>query len=189
MKLNKIMKKTVLATMAVLMAAALSFTGCSNGSDDDPTPGPTPTGSDGIVLFEDTNGWSEDWTAKNFTSDKFTSATNNSVLGFTVSKDTDKYIDLSNTGHEYEDCYAIIQMLDYSTDPAGKFGAGTANTTIENGIQLNLCGTNRLFEDSDPNTTFKEIIYKPTAEEWAKIKANGLGIQAHGTMFKKIVLK
>ena len=51
MKLNKIMKKTVLATMAVLMAAALSFTGCSNG-DDDPTPGSTPTGSDDNVLFE-----------------------------------------------------------------------------------------------------------------------------------------
>ena len=51
MKLNKIMKKTVLATMAVLMAASLSFTGCSNG-DDDPTSGPTPTGSDDNVLFE-----------------------------------------------------------------------------------------------------------------------------------------
>lgn len=47
MKLNKIMKKTVLATMAVLMATSLSFTGCSNGDDD-----PTPTGSDDIVLFE-----------------------------------------------------------------------------------------------------------------------------------------
>ena len=86
----KVMKKTVLATMAVLMATSLSFTGCSNG-DDNPTPGSTPAGSDDIVLFEDANGWSEDWTAKEFTSDKFTSATNNSVLGFTVSKDTDKY--------------------------------------------------------------------------------------------------
>ena len=73
MKLNKIMKKTILATMAVLMATSLSFTGCSNG-DDDPTPGLTPAGSDDIVLFEDANGWSEDWTAKEFTSDKFTSA-------------------------------------------------------------------------------------------------------------------
>nr|WP_318712075.1 hypothetical protein [uncultured Treponema sp.] len=80
-------------------------------------------------------------------------------------------------------------MLDYSTDSAGKFGAGTANTTIEDENQLNLCGTNGLFEDTDTNTTFKEITYKPTAEEWEKIKANGLGIQAHGTMFKKIVLK
>ena len=70
MKLNKIMKKTILATMAVLMAASLSFTGCSNGSDDDPSSGPTPTGSDDNVLFEDANGWSEDWTAKEFTSDK-----------------------------------------------------------------------------------------------------------------------
>ena len=189
MKLNKIMKKTVLATMAVLMAASLSFTGCSNGSDDDPSSGPTPTGSDDNVLFEDANGWSEDWTAKEFTSDKFTSATNNSVLGFTVSKDTDKYVDPSNDENKYANCYAIIQMLDYSTDPAGKFGAGTANTPIEDENQLNLCGTNGLFEDTDTNTTFKEITYKPTAEELTKIKANGLGIQAHGTMFKKIVLK
>lgn len=49
MKLNKIMKKTVLATMAVLMAASLSFTGCSNG-DDDPTPGSTPAGDQGTAL-------------------------------------------------------------------------------------------------------------------------------------------
>ena len=49
MKLNKIMKKTILATMAVLMATSLSFTGCSNG-DDDPTPGSTPTGDQGTAL-------------------------------------------------------------------------------------------------------------------------------------------
>lgn len=49
MKLNKIMKKTILATMAVLMATSLSFTGCSNG-DDDPTPGSTPTGDQRTAL-------------------------------------------------------------------------------------------------------------------------------------------
>lgn len=49
MKLNKIMKKTILATMAVLMATSLSFTGCSNG-DDDPTPGSTPTGDQGTII-------------------------------------------------------------------------------------------------------------------------------------------
>ncbi|WP_407399557.1 hypothetical protein [Treponema sp.] len=34
MKLNKVFKKTVLTSMSVLIAATLSFTGCSNGSSD-----------------------------------------------------------------------------------------------------------------------------------------------------------
>lgn len=150
-----------------------------------------PAGDEGntgsVVLFESDAGWSKDWETKEFRDvTKFANATNDSYLAFTVSKDTDRLIKENvSDDDKYSDCYAIIQMIDYSVEN-GKFGKGTSNTTIENENQLNLRGDKGLFEDNDINTTFRKVTYKPTAEEWTKIKTSGLGIQAHGTMFKKI---
>ena len=143
-----------------------------------------PPESEPGVLFEDADGWSEDWSAKTFQASDFETATNDSYLVFTVSKDTNKYYEQDRN---YENCYAIIQMMYANAD--NKFGAGTSNTTVENATQLNLRGDNGLFEDADDNTLFRDVEYHPTAEEWAEIKANGMKIQAHGVMFKKIAIK
>lgn len=142
-----------------------------------------PPESEPGVLFEDADGWSVDWSAKVFQGSDFADATNDSYLVFTVSKDTNKYYEQDGT---YENCYAIIQMMYANGD---KFGAGTSNTTVEDAPQLNLRGDQGLFADADSNTEFKDVEYHPTAEEWAEIKANGMKIQAHGVMFKKIAIK
>lgn len=143
-----------------------------------------PPESEPGVLFEDADGWSEDWSAKTFQASDFETATNDSYLVFTVSKDTNKYYEQDGN---YENCYAIIQMMCANAD--NKFGAGTSNTTVENATQLNLRGENGLFEDADDNTLFRDVEYHPTADEWTEIKANGMKIQAHGVMFKKIAIK
>lgn len=143
-----------------------------------------PPESEPGVLFEDADGWSEDWSAKTFQASDFETATNDSYLVFTVSKDTNKYYEQDGN---YENCYAIIQMMYANAD--NKFGAGTSNTTVENATQLNLRGENGLFEDADDNTLFRDVEYHPTADEWTEIKANGMKIQAHGVMFKKIAIK
>lgn len=144
-----------------------------------------PPESEPGVLFQDEEGWAQDWSPKTFQASDFETATDDSYLVFTVSKDTDKYVDTS-AENPYANCYAIIQMM-YAN--GGTFGAGTSNTTVEDAPQLNLRGDQGLFADADSNTEFKDVEYHPTAEEWVEIKATGMKIQAHGVMFKKIAIK
>lgn len=177
------MKKITTKVLTIVAAcAAMVFASCAapstvNGGDD------KNNGNGGSVLFEDAAGWSVDWEAKRFEASKFANVTNDTVISMEVSKDTDRLVNINNEGHEYDECYTLIQIMTYDCET--KYGAGTATgATIENGIQLV-----KMFQDADPNTKFYTVTYKPTADEWTKIKAEGLAIQAHGTMFKKIELK
>lgn len=151
------------------------------GDGTDPEP---PAGDGTVVLLNEvkTGDWNN--VLSGVDASAYANATDDTVIVMTVSKDTDRLVGGTDAAPDYSECYTLIQMLDFSAEGA-KFSAGTVtNGTLNEGAKQ----IEGMFKNEDTNEVFYEVTYKPTAEEWAKIKTTGLGIQAHGVMFKKIVL-
>ena len=150
-----------------------------------PTPQPQPQAQaqDPGLLFESSEGWTEDWKAKTFEAAKFAAAVTGSQIKFTVRKNTDQYVDESKgEAHKYDDCYSLIQLLDGDA----KLVSGTiAGGEIEGENLKPLYKKADSTDDYDESHVFT-MVYTPSAAEIDILKTKGVGVQAHGTRILKI---
>lgn len=137
------------------------------------------------VLFEDSEGWTQDWNAKTFEAAKFADAVTGSQIKFTVRKNTDQYVKTNSDGSkDYSDCYSIIQLMDGDN----KLTGGTIT-----GGEIEVAGGNLkpLYKNADNSDDYDEshvytMVYTPSATEIATLKAGNVKVQAHGTRIMKI---
>ncbi len=155
-----------------------------------------PQTQDPGLLFESSEGWTEDWTPKTFEAAKFAAAVTGSQIKFTVRKNTDKYVDESKgEAHKYDDCYSLIQLLDkVDKNTTNKLTGGTitggeieldSNTHQPNGNLKPLYKKADSTDDYDESHVFA-MVYTPSAAEIDILKTKGVGVQAHGTRILKI---
>ena len=147
-----------------------------------------PQTQDPGLLFESSEGWTEDWTPKTFEAAKFAAAVTGSQIKFTVRKNTDKYVDESKgEAHKYDDCYSIIQLLDkVDENTTNKLTGGTITGGKIEGENLKP-----LYKNADSTDDYDEshvftMVYTPSADEINILKTRGIGVQAHGTRILKI---
>ena len=162
-----------------------SFKTAASATPATPAPQPQPQAQsqDPGLLFESSEGWTEDWKAKTFEAAKFAAAVTGSQIKFTVRKNTDQYVKTDSNGNkDYSDCYSLIQLLDGDS----KLVSGTINGGEIEGENLkplykNADGT----DDYDESHVFT-MVYTPSAAEIDILKTKGIGVQAHGTRILKI---
>ncbi|MBR3542656.1 MAG: hypothetical protein IKN82_03035 [Treponema sp.] len=148
-----------------------------------PQPQPQAQAQDPGLLFESSEGWTEDWKAKTFEAAKFAAAVTGSQIKFTVRKNTDQYVDESKgEAHKYDDCYSLIQLLDGDA----KLVSGTITGGEIEGENLKP-----LYKNADSTDDYDEshvftMVYTPSADEINILKTKGVGVQAHGTRILKI---
>ncbi len=152
-----------------------------------PTPQPQPQAQsqDPGLLFESSEGWTEDWKAKTFEAAKFAAAVTGSQIKFTVRKNTDQYVKTNGDGSkDYSDCYSIIQLMDGDNKLTGGTIAGGEIEVAGGNLKpayKNTDGT----DDYDESHVFT-MVYTPSAAEIDILKTKGVGVQAHGTRILKI---
>lgn len=150
-----------------------------------PTPQPQTQAQsqDPGLLFESSEGWTEDWKAKTFEAAKFAAAVTGSQIKFTVRKNTDQYVKTDSNGNkDYSDCYSLIQLLDGDA----KLVSGTiAGGEIEGENLKPLYKNADSTDDYDESHVFT-MVYTPSAAEIDILKTRGIGVQAHGTRILKI---
>ena len=150
-----------------------------------------PQTQDPGLLFESSEGWTEDWKAKTFEAAKFAAAVTGSQIKFTVRKNTDKYVNPNGATDEekYKDCYSLIQLLDkVDENTTNKLTGGTIT-----GGEIEAAGGNLKpaykntngTDDYDESHVFT-MVYTPSAAEIDILKTKGVGVQAHGTRILKI---
>lgn len=142
-----------------------------------------PQTQDPGLLFESSEGWTEDWTPKTFEAAKFAAAVTGSQIKFTVRKNTDQYVKTDSNGNkDYSDCYSLIQLLDGDA----KLVSGTITGGEIEGENLKP-----LYKKADSTDDYDEshvftMVYTPSAAEIDILKTKGVGVQAHGTRILKI---
>ncbi|MBR5965094.1 MAG: hypothetical protein IK015_03110 [Treponema sp.] len=141
--------------------------------------------SGNVVLLENAEGWTEDWTTKTFEAAKFANAVTGSKIKFTVRKNTDQYVTDNEDGSKnYSQCYSIIQLL----DGENKLVSGTITGGVIEAAAGNL-KPNYLLANGDPDYDESHVftmVYTPSDAEINILKTKGVGIQAHGTRILKI---
>lgn len=154
-----------------------------------PQPQPQAQAQDPGLLFESSEGWTEDWTTKTFEAAKFAAAVTGSQIKFTVRKNTDKYVNPNGATDEekYKDCYSLIQLLDkVDENTTNKLTGGTITGGEIEGENLKP-----LYKKADSTDDYDEshvftMVYTPSAAEIDILKTKGVGVQAHGTRILKI---
>ena len=167
-----------------------SFKAAASATPATPTPQPQPQAQaqDPGLLFESSEGWTEDWKAKTFEAAKFAAAVTGSQIKFTVRKNTDQYVKTDSNGNkDYSDCYSLIQLLDKIDDNTiNKLTGGTiAGGEIEGENLKPLYKNADSTDDYDESHVFT-MVYTPSADEINILKTKGIGVQAHGTRILKI---
>lgn len=148
-----------------------------------------PQTQDPGLLFESSEGWTEDWTPKTFEAAKFAAAVTGSQIKFTVRKNTDQYVNPNGATDEekYKDCYSLIQLLDkVDENTTNKLTGGTITGGEIEGENLKP-----LYKKADSTDDYDEshvftMVYTPSAAEIDILKTRGVGVQAHGTRILKI---
>lgn len=162
-----------------------SFKAAASATPATPAPQPQPQAQaqDPGLLFESSEGWTEDWTTKTFEAAKFAAAVTGSQIKFTVRKNTDQYVKTDSNGNkDYSDCYSLIQLLDGDA----KLVSGTiAGGEIEGENLKPLYKKADSTDDYDESHVFT-MVYTPSAAEINILKTRGVGVQAHGTRILKI---
>ncbi len=166
-----------------------SFKAAASATTTTPQPAPQPQtqtpAQDPGLLFESSEGWTEDWKAKTFEAAKFAAAVTGSQIKFTVRKNTDQYVKTDGNGNkDYSDCYSIIQLMDGDN----KLTGGTIT-----GGEIEVAGGNLkpAYKNADSTDDYDEshvftMVYTPSADEINILKTKGVGVQAHGTRILKI---
>ena len=164
-----------------------SFKAAASATTATPAPQPQPQAQaqDPGLLFESSEGWTEDWKAKTFEAAKFAAAVTGSQIKFTVRKNTDQYVKTNSDGSkDYSDCYSLIQLMDGDA----KLVSGTIT-----GGEIEVAGGNLkpLYKNADNSDDYDEshvytMVYTPSADEINILKTKGIGVQAHGTRILKI---
>lgn len=162
-----------------------SFKAAASATPATPAPQPQPQAQsqDPGLLFESSEGWTEDWKAKTFEAAKFAAAVTGSQIKFTVRKNTDQYVKTDSNGKkDYSDCYSLIQLLDGDA----KLVSGTITGGEIEGENLKP-----LYKNADSTDDYDEshvftMVYTPSADEINILKTKGIGVQAHGTRILKI---
>ncbi len=166
-----------------------SFKAAASATPTTPAPQPQAQTQDPGLLFESSEGWTEDWTTKTFEAAKFAAAVTGSQIKFTVRKNTDKYVNPNGATDEekYKDCYSLIQLLDkVDENTTNKLTGGTITGGEIEGENLKP-----LYKKADSTDDYDEshvftMVYTPSADEINILKTRGIGVQAHGTRILKI---
>lgn len=167
-----------------------SFKAAASATPATPAPQPQPQAQsqDPGLLFESSEGWTEDWKAKTFEAAKFAAAVTGSQIKFTVRKNTDQYVKTDSNGNkDYSDCYSLIQLLDkVDENTTNKLTGGTITGGEIEGENLKP-----LYKNADSTDDYDEshvftMVYTPSADEINILKTRGIGVQAHGTRILKI---
>ena len=146
-----------------------------------------PQTQDPGLLFESSEGWTEDWTTKTFEAAKFAAAVTGSQIKFTVRKNTDRLRTGTEGNYNYSECYSIIQLLDkVDENTTNKLTGGTITGGEIEGENLKP-----LYKKADSTDDYDEshvftMVYTPSAAEIDILKTKGVGVQAHGTRILKI---
>lgn len=161
--------------------AAASATPATQTTTPEQTQPQAQTQDPGL-LFESSEGWTEDWTTKTFEAAKFAAAVTGSQIKFTVRKNTDRLRTGTEGNYNYSECYSIIQLLDGDA----KLVSGTITGGEIEGENLKP-----LYKNADSTDDYDEshvftMVYTPSAAEIDILKTKGVGVQAHGTRILKI---
>lgn len=160
-----------------------SFKAAASATPATPAPQPQAQSQDPGLLFESSEGWTEDWKAKTFEAAKFAAAVTGSQIKFTVRKNTDQYVKTNGDGSkDYSDCYSLIQLLNGDA----KLVSGTITGGEIEGENLKPFYKNADNTDDYDESHVFTMVYTPSAAEIDILKTKGVGVQAHGTRILKI---
>ena len=177
-------------TVTLLKVESFKAAASATSATQTTTPEQTqtqPQTQDPGLLFESSEGWTEDWKAKTFEAAKFAAAVTGSQIKFTVRKNTDRLRTGTEGNYNYSECYSIIQLLDkVDENTTNKLTGGTITGGEIEGENLKP-----LYKNADSTDDYDEshvftMVYTPSAAEIDILKTKGVGVQAHGTRILKI---